>query len=131
MRKKILTTLLLSVLSIGLFAQDVQKTKTDSIIFEKTAHDYGTIEYGSDGIYEFRFTNKGENPLILTNVRAACGCTTPVWPKEPVKPGESDVIKVKYNIRIQGKFRKTIRVNSTAANSYVILTITGTVKPKQ
>lgn len=130
--KKIFLTL---VLFLGAFiiaiAQEAQTSSKDSIIFEKLVHDYGTIEQGSDGNCEFVFTNKGEKPLILTNVRASCGCTAPSWPREPILPGQSGVIKVGYNTQIVGMFSKVVSVNSNAANSLVTLTVKGNVVQKQ
>ncbi|WP_413666464.1 DUF1573 domain-containing protein [Mucilaginibacter sp. Mucisp86] len=65
--------------------------------FEKESHDFGKIKEGDKVSYDFKFTNTGKSPLIITNARATCGCTTPTWPKSPVKPGESGVISVTFN----------------------------------
>ena len=65
--------------------------------FEKETHDFGKIKAGDVVNYAFKFTNAGKSPLIITNATASCGCTTPVWPKEPVKPGESASIQVTFN----------------------------------
>ena len=112
----------------GLFAQEpVQTAVQDSIVFEKLVHDYGTIKKGGDGNTEFKFTNKGEKPLVLSNVRSSCGCTVPSWPKEPIEPGKTGVIKVKYNTAGLGAFNKSITVTSNAVNSRVVLRIKGKV----
>ena len=111
-------------------AQDNSVNTQDSIVFEKLINDYGTIAKGSDGNCEFKFTNKGKVPLILSNVRASCGCTTPEWTKTPVSPGENGVIKVKYNTNRVGSFNKSITVKSNAVNSSVVLHIKGNVKAK-
>ncbi|HDR52140.1 MAG TPA: DUF1573 domain-containing protein [Mariniphaga anaerophila] len=108
-------------------AQEPQTSAQDSIIFNKLEHDYGTIERGGDGQCEFVFTNKGASPLVLSNVRASCGCTVPQWPREPIPPGETGSIKVKYNTNIVGTFNKMITVNSNAANSMVRLRVKGQV----
>ena len=50
------------------------------------------------GVRVFEFTNTGNAPLIITNVQSTCGCTVPSKPKEPIMPGKSDKIEVKYNI---------------------------------
>lgn len=98
------------------------------IEFSKLEHNYGQIEKGGDGNCEFTFTNNGTEPLILSNVRASCGCTTPSWTKEPVMPGKSGVIKVKYNTNNVGGFTKTITVTSNAVdNPRVVLKIKGNV----
>jgi hypothetical protein len=124
-------TLILFVLTMsfsGLFAQEpVQAAAQDSIVFEKLVHDYGTITKGADGETEFKFTNKGDKPLILSNVRSSCGCTVPSWTKEPVEPGKTGTIKVKYDTRRVGAFSKSITVSSNAVNSRVVLRIKGNV----
>lgn len=128
-------TLLICALIVsisGLYAQaPTQASTQDSLLFEKNAHDYGTIVQGADGNCEFRFTNKGKSPLVLNNVHASCGCTIPEWPKEPIAPGKSSSIKVKYNTAIVGNFNKSITVNSNAVNNTVVLQIKGNVTPKQ
>ncbi|HYX09758.1 MAG TPA: DUF1573 domain-containing protein [Bacteroidales bacterium] len=106
-------------------------TKKATISFTETSHDYGTVAWGGDGTYNFVFKNTGSEPMLLTDVRTSCGCTVPVWPKEPIKPGKSDKITVKYNTRISGKFSKTITVYSSAANSPVTLKIHGTVEQRK
>lgn len=112
-------------------AQNPQTVEKDSIIFDKLVHDYGTMVQGADGTSEFVFTNKGQKPLILSNVRASCGCTVPSWPQEPILPGKTGTIKVGYNTSIIGGFSKIVTVVSNAANSQVILTIKGNVVQKQ
>lgn len=112
-------------------AQDTKEQVPDSIIFSQIVYDYGTIEQGSDGISNFEFINKGAKPLVLTNVRASCGCTVPTWPREPIQPGEKGVIEVKYNTRIVGSFNKSINVYSNAVNNYVVLRIKGKVEKVQ
>ncbi len=126
MKKQLVFLFALLLSSLALQAQ----TQQDSIVFKATTYDYGTIVEGGDGSCEFVFTNQGKSPLLLTNVHASCGCTAPEWTKAPISPGETGVIKVKYNTAILGAFRKTITVNSTAANAMVVLNISGTVTPK-
>jgi hypothetical protein len=129
MNRLILILSLLSIFTFQVKAQQSSAASNDSIIFDKTIHDYGTIEKGSDGNSVFTFTNKGEKPLVLTNVRAACGCTVPEWPRQPIAPGEKGEIKVKYNTTIAGNFNKTISVSSNAANAAVTLRVRGNVTP--
>jgi hypothetical protein len=102
----------------------------DSIVFEKTVHDYGTIVQSGNGEIEFVFVNKGTKPIVLNSVSASCGCTSPSWTKTPVLPGEKGSVKVKYNTEILGAFTKTVNVASNASNSSVILTIRGNVVQK-
>jgi len=99
---------------------------TATISFTETTHDYGTIKKGSDGLCVFTFKNTGKIPVVLSNVQASCGCTTPTWPREPVLAGKSGEITVKYNTANIGGFQKTITVNSNAKT--VVLTIKGSVQ---
>ncbi len=101
------------------------------IEFEKLVHDYGEVQYNGNGECEFRFTNTGNEPLILQKPKSSCGCTVPTWPKEPILPGESDVIKVTYKTTKVGTINKSITVTSNARNNAtVILRIKGTVLPQ-
>ncbi|HVW97334.1 MAG TPA: DUF1573 domain-containing protein [Mucilaginibacter sp.] len=65
--------------------------------FDKDTHDFGKIQSGDSVIYDFKFTNTGKAPLIITDAIASCGCTKPEWPKTPVKPGENGMIHVVFN----------------------------------
>ncbi|MGC9375210.1 MAG: DUF1573 domain-containing protein [Bacteroidales bacterium] len=135
--KNIILSLIVILTTLGVYAQEEINTNQDSkdlpeIYFDKTTHDFGKIKYMGDGTCEFTFKNTGKEPLLLTNVRASCGCTTPTWPKEPIKKGKKGTITVKYNTRIIGNFTKSIRVYSNAKSSPVTLKITGTVqKPEE
>jgi hypothetical protein len=97
------------------------------IDFDKLVHDYGEIEQHGDGKCEFKFTNNGKEPLILSNVRSSCGCTVPQWPRQPILPGESETIKVKYDTKRIGIINKSIHVYSNAKTSPVTLKIKGKV----
>ncbi|HNW75456.1 MAG TPA: DUF1573 domain-containing protein [Bacteroidales bacterium] len=97
------------------------------ISFEKTVHDYGTIVKGGDGTCEFKFTNIGKEPLILSKPISSCGCTVPTWPQEPILPGKSDVIKVTYNTNNVGNINKSVTVYSNAKTNRVVLSIKGQV----
>ena len=135
--KKIFTSILfIGILAFSAFSQEEINTNQDSqnmpeIYFENTTHNYGEIEYNGNGICEFTFKNTGKEPLLLTNVKASCGCTTPTWPKEPIKKGKKGTIVVKYNTKLKGPFTKTIRVYSNAKTNLVTLKITGTVVDKK
>ena len=126
-------TLLLAFVVIFMTSMQLkaQSDTTLVISFEKMVHDYGTIEQGSDGGAEFVFTNTGKTPLVLSNVRASCGCTVPTWPKEPILPGAKSSIEVVYNTNIAGNFHKSITVSSNARNSEVVLSIKGNVVAKK
>ena len=111
--------------------QDAKKGKTPEITFDYLIYDYGTIYEGDPGECEFTFKNTGKEPLVLSNVTSSCGCTVPDWPKDPIMPGKSSTIKVKYRTN-PGGINKTITVISNAGeNPSVQLRITGTVKKKE
>lgn len=105
-------------------------TSLADIKLDKTTHDYGTIKQGGDGECEFKFTNNGKEPLVITNCQGSCGCTVPQCPKEPILPGKSGVIKVKYDTQRVGGIYKTVTVNSNAKSGSQTLTIKGTVEAK-
>jgi hypothetical protein len=81
--------------------------------FKFTEHNFGELEEGPKAAVDFVFTNTGNKPLILTDVKASCGCTTPDWPKEPILPGQTNKIKVEYNTQGRpGDFTKSITITS-------------------
>lgn len=103
------------------------------ITFEKTEHDFGKIheEAGRVSVV-FNFKNEGMAPLVLSNVRASCGCTTPTWTKEPVEPGQTGSITVTYNPNGRpGRFQKTVTITSNASEPTKKVYIKGEVLPKQ
>ena len=110
-------------------AQAVSKDDGAKIEFETETIDYGTIENNADGNREFKFTNTGNAPLVITNAKGSCGCTVPTWPKEAIAPGESSVIKVHYATNRTGAFSKSVTLISNAVNEPTkVLHIKGTVK---
>jgi hypothetical protein len=92
--------------------------------FEKETHDFGKIRIGDKITYDFKFTNTGASPLIITDGYASCGCTKPEWPKTPIKPGEQGIIHVTFNSAgkhgLQDKLI-TITANTTPAQNVVHL----------
>jgi len=128
MKTFFISAILLFVIALGEKEQSTDSTLV--IQFASLVHDYGTIVQGSDGGCEFIFENKGKTPLVLSNVRASCGCTVPTWPREPILPGKTGVIKVMYNTNSIGNFNKSITVDSNAKNASVILQIKGNVTAK-
>lgn len=102
------------------------------ISFEVKTHEFGKVNEEDGKItHVFEFTNKGISPLVVNKVQASCGCTTPVWTKEPIEPGKKGNITVTYNPSGRpGSFSKTITVYSNASDEQVVLTIHGEVIPK-
>lgn len=132
--KKILLTIGLAALTIvSIQAQD----KTDNAVIvnanaavmtlESDVIDYGTIEQGADGVREFKFKNTGKEPLIISNATGSCGCTVPTWSKEPILPGKSGVVGVKYDTKRLGAINKTITVTSNATEASKVLRIKGNI----
>ncbi len=104
--------------------------------FETEILDYGSIDYDANGIREFKFTNVGKSPLTISSVTGECGCTAttidgkPGWPQEPILPGKSGVIKVKYDTKREGRFDKNVTISSNAKLATVKVRIKGEIKAK-
>jgi len=130
--KRTVNTILIFILSIGLFNATSSKIESKTgkvaiISFETEVIDYGTIEQHSDGTRLFAFTNEGDAPLLITNVKTSCGCTVPSYSKEPILPGKSGELKIKYDTKRLGAFTKTITVTSNAEGGNKILKIKGNI----
>ncbi|REG90070.1 DUF1573 domain-containing protein [Winogradskyella sediminis] len=121
--KNLITVLFVGLISLGSFAQE----KVAKIEFKTDVIDYGTIEKGANGVRVFEFTNTGDAPLVISNVKSTCGCTVPKKPKGPIMPGESGEIEVKYDTKRVNPIRKTITVFSNADTPTVALKIKGLV----
>jgi len=120
--------MLLVVMTIGSFTIANAQVAGAKLKFDKLEHDYGTIKEGANGATEFRFTNTGNTPLIISHAEGSCGCTVPEWPKEPIAPGASSSIKVKYDTKRIGPISKTVTITSNAVdNPSTIRKIKGTV----
>ena len=133
MKKFIYSLFIIAAAGFTANAQSADKATgaNPEINFEKETHDFGTIPYEGDGVYEFKFTNTGKQPLIITNARGSCGCTVPTYSKEPIAPGATGTIKVSYDTKRVGGFTKTVTVESNAATPTRILTIKGSVESKE
>jgi len=131
--KKIMMIVAFAGFSAAMNAQDAPATAPDpnaaDIKWESTAIDYGNVKKGdeSSATREFKFTNVGKSPLILSSCRGSCGCTVPTCPTEPILPGKSGTIKVHYDINRVGPFTKTVSVSSNAKQANETLKISGTV----
>ncbi len=133
--KKLLSMISAIVLCASFaFAQSNETTPTKEMKgpqmeFEAKELDYGTIAQNSDPYRSFSFTNVGDEPVQITHAKGSCGCTTPDWPKEPIFPGESAEIKVRYDTKRIGKFVKRVTLTTNMKDPKVVLTIKGEVKP--
>lgn len=117
------------ILGISLVkAQEAPVKKSDAVMtFETEEHDFGTIKEGGNGVYEFVFKNTGKEPLIINSAQGSCGCTVPIWPKEPIAPGAKAKIKVSYDTKRVGPFEKTVTISTNETNGTRIIKIKGTV----
>tara|TARA_B100001093_G_scaffold178873_1_gene171429 strand:- start:12259 stop:12783 length:525 start_codon:yes stop_codon:yes gene_type:complete len=109
--------------------EDKKEIADATIDFVSKVVDYGVIDHNSDGNREFVFTNNGSEPLVIKNAKGSCGCTVPTWPRDPIAPGVTEKIKVKYATNRVGKFTKTITLTTNASKRPVILTVKGEVNP--
>jgi len=99
--------------------------------FETREIDFGTHNEGDILDTVFKFKNTGEVPLVITNVKTSCGCTTPYWPKKPIQPGESEEIKVRFNTNHKpGKQTKTITIHANTKNLTEVIKIKAYNIPK-
>ena len=118
--KKIILVAVVAFVSFAAQAQAKIEFKSDTV-------DYGEIAKGSDGVRVFEFTNTGNEDLKITDVKSSCGCTVPEKPKDPIAPGKTGQIKVKYDTNRVGPIRKTVTVYSNATEPIKALKIKGEV----
>ncbi len=113
-------------------AQDPQQsTDGPMMTFEKMVCDYGEIEQNSERDRFVKFTNTGTEPLVISNARGSCGCTVPVWPKEPIMPGETSEIKISYATNRLGKINKTVTITTNEGGSPHVIKVVGNVSKKE
>ncbi|MDF3027551.1 MAG: hypothetical protein K0S23_1858 [Fluviicola sp.] len=111
-----------------LFAQEVAKGPQISI--ESETHNFGEIDYAGNGGHTFVVKNTGNEPLLIERVNPSCSCSVSDWTKEPVFPGETAKINIRYDTKRAGPFNKSFTLVSNAVNQpTMILKIKGTVLP--
>ncbi|WP_158861033.1 DUF1573 domain-containing protein [Lunatibacter salilacus] len=130
MRK--LMFLVVMSLAVVLTVQAQEKSADGPMIaFVESSKDFGNIAQGDKVEHVFKFENKGKAPLVISNVAATCGCTVPAWPKEPIAPGESGVIKVSFNSAGKmGKQNSVVRIYSNASEPIEKVSLISNVLPK-
>ena len=124
MMKKLIFTAVLMVCGMAV----TMAQKPAQIKFEKTTHNFGSFPESNPKVTcTFSFTNEGEQPLVINQAIASCGCTVPEYTKNPVKPGEKGEIKVTYNGagKFPGHFKKSITVRTNGAVEMTRLYIEG------
>ena len=98
--------------------------------FDKTDHDFGEIEKGKTVETSFSYTNIGDAPLVITDIKSSCGCTVPQnWSRDPLAPGETGQFTVQYNGSGMNKITKTITVTANTEKGKEVVKITAFVKP--
>ncbi|MBC7865589.1 MAG: DUF1573 domain-containing protein [Bacteroidia bacterium] len=145
MKRLVLASALVCGLCLSTFAQEKKEVPPKQVVtetgnttttpasnadikFEKMVHDFGNVKWGGNGDCEFKFTNTGKDPLIISLCQGSCGCTVPTCPKEPILPGKTNSMKVHYDTKRPGPITKQVTVTSNAKSGQVILKITGTVE---
>lgn len=124
----------MSCLMLSMFASTAlwAQVKVGKVQFNKDRHDFGRIkEDGGAAVIEFEFTNTGTVDVALTEVQASCGCTTPTWTKDAIKPGQKGVVRASYEpMNRPGPFTKNVTVRTNGEPSILNLTISGDVIPR-
>ena len=113
--------------SIG-FSQEKKDNSKAEIMFDKTIHNFGKIEYGKEVTYLFEFKNVGKAPLVIQKVETSCSCTVVDKPEKPILPKEVAYITVVYDADEEGKFQKSVKIYSNAVTSPYIVYIKGVVE---
>lgn len=111
--------------------RDAQAVVYPEITFDETVHDFGTIEKGTNVEHVFTFTNTGRAPLVITDATSTCGCTIPEFTREPVAPGETGELLVKYNGSGQNQVSKTVTVTANTEKGKEQIQIKAFVKPSE
>lgn len=110
--------------------RDANSSKFPVITFDKSEHDFGEIEAKTNVETEFSYTNTGDAPLVITDIKSSCGCTVPQdWSKEPLAPGDSGKFTVKFNGSGKNKVSKTVTVTANTETGKETVKITAFVKP--
>jgi len=140
--KSLYALALLTFLTFSAYAQETaegtveEKTEQEEAVegpkmtLDALIVDYGEIEQGSDPLRKVAFTNTGTEPLIISNAKGSCGCTVPTWPREPIAPGESADIEIRYDTKRLGAINKTVRLTTNDATGTYTLRVKGNIKKK-
>jgi hypothetical protein len=138
MKKFLATFSMVALLVAFASAQAAQTAPTEAtksiggpvMTFEKMEIDYGTIAQGADPLRKFKFKNTGTEPLVIKNARGSCGCTVPSYKKEPIMPGETSEIEVRYDTQRPGPINKQVTIETNEGDMPRVLTIRGNVNEK-
>jgi hypothetical protein len=131
MKKLVLSIFAVAAMATASMAQTapVENPNAGDFKFDTEVHEFGTVKEGVQAEHTFKFTNTGKEPLVITNVQASCGCTTPTWSKEPIKPGAQGSVTVVYNTKGRvGVINKAVTIYSNAKLPQKVLFIKGNVE---
>jgi hypothetical protein len=141
--KHLFAIAIFSLLTIGVYGQQatdkpaeeatkpVQTSVQGPIMtLESMTVDYGDIKQGSDPLRVVSFTNTGTEPLVISNAKGSCGCTVPTWPREPIGPGESAVIEIRYDTKRLGGINKTVKLTTNDETGTYVLRVKGNITAK-
>lgn len=103
------------------------KKATSAVAWKETTHDFGEIKKGVPVTHDFTFVNTTNETILITNVKASCGCTATNYTKTPIKPGETGFVSAKYNAASMGNFSKTVTVTFNENEAPRVLTVKGKV----
>ena len=126
MRRIYLFILLFSLAGFTGYSQKAAKSPAEALGVKEASFEFGMIPQGRPVTHNFEVVNNGSTPLMIENVEASCGCTTPEWSQQPIAPGASSIIKVGFNASSEGRFQKTITIYY-GENKVKGLTISGEV----
>ncbi len=132
MNRKILSVIICVFMHVFVHAQIIDGDNGPIIYFEETKFDFDTILSKDTVSHKFKFTNIGNEPLIITNAYTSCGCTIPQWPKEPIYPKDSGYIIIGFHTSNIGRFNKGTMIKSNAVNApNMMIRINGVVKKQK
>jgi len=114
--------------SLDATAEDTEMQADGPVMsFESLEVPYGDIDQHSEPLRNLVFTNTGTEPLVIKSARGSCGCTVPIWPKEPIMPGEEANIEIRYATDRIGKFSKTVTITTNETGDPHVVKVHGNV----
>lgn len=134
--KKILMIAALLVSVVSVYAQSTTTASQNGpvLTWDKSTHDFGNMVQGDVVEHTFKFTNTGNEPLVITNVQVSCGCTTPKgWPRDPVMPGGKGELTVSFNSagKMGAQTKPVIIVSNAINDTKIVFTTVVTEKKPQ
>lgn len=144
MKKLFLLSFIFAAFSMVAVAQSAEPTTPAAIeeaapstggpvmTLESNTVDFGTMKQHGEPLRTVTFTNTGTEPLVIKNARGSCGCTVPTWTKEPILPGASSDIEIRYATNRLGKINKTVKITTNeGGDPHVIKVIGNILKPEE